>query len=87
MTTFFHAFVSLSGLWTSSLGIFGLVFNIRAYDFVSQGLKATEYLEFETFYTKNKPLNYEIRLWIAVHDQPHENFQFMEEVLLKGNSL
>ena len=39
---FFHAFVPLSGLWGSSLGILGLVFNLRAYDFVSQELKATE---------------------------------------------
>ena len=60
----------------SSLGIVGLAFNLRAYDFVSQELKAAEDPEFETFYTKNILLNYEIRLWVAVHDQPHENFQF-----------
>ena len=55
-------FVSLSGLWASLLGILGLAFNLRAYDFVSQELKAAEDPEFKTFYTKNKPLNYEIRL-------------------------
>ena len=47
---FFMLFVSLSGLWASLLGILGLVFNLRAYDFVSQELKATEDLEFETLY-------------------------------------
>ena len=26
-------------------------------------------------------------LWMAVQDQPHENFQFPEEVLPRGNSL
>ena len=80
-------FLSLSGLWVSLLGILGLAFNHRAYDFVSQELKAAEDLEFETFYTKNILLNKRIRLWMAVQDQPHENFQFPEEVLLKGNSL
>ena len=80
-------FLPLSGLWASSLGILGLVLNLRAYDFVSQELKAEEYPEFETFYTKNILLNYEIRLWMSVHDQSHENFQFPEEVLPKGNSL
>ena len=71
----------------SSLGILGLAFNLRAYDFVSQELKATEDLEFETFYTKNILLNEKIRLWMAVHDQSHEIFQFPKEVLPKGNSL
>ena len=28
-----------------------------------------------------------IRLWMAVQDQPHENLQFPEEVLPRGNSL
>ena len=68
MAIFFHAFFSLSGLWASSLGILGLVFNLRAYDFVSQELKATEDPEFETFYTKNILLNEKIHLWMAIHD-------------------
>ena len=42
-------FAPLSGLWASSLGILGLAFNLRAYDFVSQELKAKEDTEFETF--------------------------------------
>ena len=71
----------------SLLGILGLAFNLRAYDFISQELKATEDLGFETFYTKNILLNEGIRLWMAVQDQLHENFQFPEEVLPKGNSL
>ena len=49
MATFFHAFVPLSGLWVSSLGILGLAFNLGAYDFVSQELKAAEDPEFEIF--------------------------------------
>ena len=84
---FFMLFVPLSGLWVSSLGIVGLLFNLRAYDSVSQEFKSGEDPEFETFYTKNILLNYGIRLWMAVHDQSHENFQFPEEVLLRGNSL
>ena len=48
--------------------------------FISQELKAAEDPEFETFYTKNILLNEGIRLWMTVQDQPHENFQFPEEV-------
>jgi photosystem II P680 reaction center D2 protein len=80
-------FVPLAGLWTSSIGIIDLVFNLRAYDFISQELKAAEDPEFETFYTKNILLNEGIRLWVSVQDQPHENFQFPEEVLPRNNSL
>ena len=80
-------FVPLSGLWASLLGILGLAFNLRVYDFVSQELKAAEDLEFETYHTTNILLNYEISLWMTVQDQPHENFQFPEEVLPKGNLL
>ena len=43
-------------LWvfgTASIGIIGLALNLRAYDFVSQELRAAEDPEFETFYTKN----------------------------------
>ena len=69
-------FVPLSGLWVSSLGIVVLVFNLRAYDFVSQELKASEDPKFETFYTKHILLNEGIRLWMAVQDQPHEIFNF-----------
>ena len=84
---FVMLFVPLAGMWTSSIGIVGLAFNLRAYDFISQELKAAEDPEFETFYTKNILLNEGIRLWMAVQDQPHENYQFPEEVLPRGNSL
>ena len=87
MLHFFMLFVPLAGMWTSSIGIIGLAFNLRAYDFISQELKGGEDPEFETFYTKNILLNEGIRLWMAVQDQPHENFQFAEEVLPRGNSL
>ena len=36
----------------SALGVVGLALNLRAYDFVSQEIRATEDPEFETFYTK-----------------------------------
>ena len=84
---FFMLFVPLSAMWTSSVGIIGLAFNLRAYDFISQELKGGEDPEFETFYTKNILLNEGIRLWMAVQDQPHENLQLPEEVLPRGNSL
>lgn len=84
---FVMLFVPLTGMWTSSIGIVGLAFNLRSYDFISQELKAAEDPEFETFYTKNILLNEGIRLWMSVQDQPHENYQFPEEVLPRGNSL
>ena len=80
---FFMLFVSLSGLWASLLGILGLAFNLRVYDFVSQELKASEDLEFETFYTKNILLNERILLWVSVHDQPHEIFNFRKRFYRK----
>ena len=67
--------------------IVGLAFNVRSYDFVSQELKASEDPEFETFYTKNILLNDGIRLWMAVQDQPHENYQFPEKMFPRGSSL
>jgi hypothetical protein len=55
-------------------GIVGLALNLRAYDFVSQELRAAEDPEFETFYKK-----YFIRYscLMAAQDQPHENFVFL----------
>ena len=84
---FFMLFVPVTGLWTSAIGIVGLALNLRAYDFVSQELRAAEDPEFETFYTKNILLNEGIRAWMAAQDQPHENFVFPEEVLPRGNAL
>ena len=71
----------------SAVGVVGLALNLRAYDFVSQELRAAEDPEFETFYTKNILLNEGIRSWMAAQDQPHENFVFPEEVLPRGNAL
>lgn len=53
MLTASNKVVPLAAMWTSSIGIIGLAFNLRAYDFISQELKAAEDPEFETFYTKN----------------------------------
>lgn len=61
---FFMLFVPVAGMWSSAVGIVGLAFNLRAYDFISQELKAAEDPEFETFYTKNILLNEGLRLWI-----------------------
>jgi photosystem II P680 reaction center D2 protein len=84
---FFMLFVPVMGLWTSSIGIIGLALNLRAYDFVSQEIRAAEDPEFETFYTKNILLNEGLRAWMAPVDQPHEQFVFPEEVLPRGNAL
>ncbi|CAF1706430.1 unnamed protein product [Brassica napus] len=54
---FFMLFVPVAGLWMSALGVVGLALNLRAYDFVSQEIRAAEDPEFETFYTKNILLN------------------------------
>jgi photosystem II P680 reaction center D2 protein len=83
----FMLIVPLSAMWTSALGIVGLAFNLRAYDFISQELRAALDPEFETFYTKNILLNEGIRSWMSTQDLPHENFMFPEEVLPRGNGL
>ncbi|KAL7586868.1 hypothetical protein Lser_V15G35705 [Lactuca serriola] len=69
---FFMLFVPVTGLWMSALGVVGLALNLRAYDFVSQEIRAAEDLEFETFYTKNILLNEGIRAWMVAQDQPHD---------------
>jgi photosystem II P680 reaction center D2 protein len=84
---FFMLFVPVTGLWMSAIGVVGLAFNLRAYDFVSQEIRAAEDPEFETFYTKNILLNEGIRAWMAAQDQPHEKLVFPEEVLPRGNAL
>jgi photosystem II P680 reaction center D2 protein len=84
---FFMLFVPVFGLWMSAIGMIGLAFNLRAYDFVSQEIRAAADPEFETFYTKNLLLNEGLRAWMAPADQPHEHFVFPEEVLPRGNAL
>ena len=81
---FFMLFVPVAGLWASAIGVVGLAFNLRAYDFVSQELRAAEDAEFETFYTKNILLNEGLRAWMASADQ---RLTFPEEVLPRGNAL
>ncbi|WZZ88923.1 hypothetical protein YC2023_117502 [Brassica napus] len=78
---------SVTGLWMSALGVVGLALNLRAYDFVSQEIRAAEDPEFETFYTKNIFLNEGIRAWMAAQYKPHENLIFPEEVLPRRNAL
>ncbi|KAJ0565231.1 Photosystem II D2 protein [Helianthus annuus] len=53
----FMLFVPVTGLWMNALGVVGLALNLRAYDLVSQEIRAAEDPEFETFYTKNILLN------------------------------
>jgi photosystem II P680 reaction center D2 protein len=80
-------FVTVTGSWMSAIGVVGLDLNLRAYDFVSQEIRAAEDHESETFYTKNILLNEGIHAWMAAQDQPHENLIFPEEVLPHGNAL
>ncbi|KAF1876937.1 hypothetical protein Lal_00033862 [Lupinus albus] len=77
----------VTGLCMSALGVVGLALNLRAYDFVSQEIRAAKDPEFENFYTKNILLNEVIRAWMAAQDQPHENIILPEEVLPRGNAL
>ncbi|MEM9504246.1 MAG: photosystem II D2 protein (photosystem q(a) protein), partial [Cyanobacteria bacterium P01_E01_bin.43] len=62
---FFMLFVPVTGLWMSAIGMVGLSFNLRAYDFVSQERRAAQDPEYETFYTKNVLLNEGVRAWMA----------------------
>ena len=87
MVAFLYAVCSCYGSLDKFIGIIGLALNLRAYDFVSQEIRAAEDPEFETFYTKNILLNEGLRNWMASVDQPHENFIFPEEVLPRGNAL
>nr|YP_009589668.1 photosystem II protein D2 [Selaginella remotifolia]QBL76251.1 photosystem II protein D2 [Selaginella remotifolia] len=80
-------FVPVTGPWMSAIGVVGLASNLRAYDFVSQEIRAAEDPEFETFYTKNILPNEGIRARMAAQDQPHENLVFPEEVPPRGNAL
>ncbi|KAM0061154.1 putative photosystem II [Helianthus debilis subsp. tardiflorus] len=41
---FFMLFVPVTGLWMSALGVVGLALNLRAYDFVSQEIRAASSL-------------------------------------------
>jgi photosystem II P680 reaction center D2 protein len=84
---FFMLFVLVTSSWMSAIGVVGLVLNLRAYDFVSQEIRAAENPESETFYTKNILLNEGIRAWMAAQDHPHENLIFPKEFLPCGNAL
>ena len=55
-----------------SVGVVGLGLNLRAYDFVSQEIRAAEDPEFETFYTKNILLTEGIRLGCTDRPTPRE---------------
>nr|QQP17278.1 photosystem II protein D2 [Selaginella exaltata] len=83
----FMPFVPVTGPRMSAIGVVGPASNPRAYDFVSQEIRAAEDPEFETFHTKNILPNEGIRAWMAAQDQPHENLVFPEEVLPRGNAL
>lgn len=45
-------FVPVTDLWMSALGVVGLALNLRAYDFISQEIRAAEDPKFETFWGK-----------------------------------
>ena len=84
---FLMLFVPVMGLWMASIGMVGLAFNMRAYDFVSQEIRAAYDSSYENFYTKNILLNSGLREWMMVLDQPQENFPTIEEILPRGNAL
>nr|YP_009589570.1 photosystem II protein D2 [Selaginella hainanensis]QBL76149.1 photosystem II protein D2 [Selaginella hainanensis] len=84
---FLMLFVPVTGLRMSAIGVVGPAPNPRAYDSVSQEVRAAEDPEFETPYTKNILLNEGTRARMAAQDQPHENPVFPEEVLPRGNAL
>jgi photosystem II P680 reaction center D2 protein len=65
---FFILFIPITSFWMSAIGVVGLALNLRAYDFVSQEIRAAEDPKFETSYTKNIPLNEGIRAWMAAQD-------------------
>ena len=69
---FLMLFVPVMGMWTSSIGIVGLALNLRAYDFVSQEIRAAEDPEFETFYTKNILLNEGMRCLLYTSPSPRD---------------
>tara|TARA_B110000444_G_C18331977_1_gene363253 strand:+ start:213 stop:548 length:336 start_codon:yes stop_codon:yes gene_type:complete len=69
---FFMLFVPV--MCMSALGFVGLAINFRAYDFVSQELRAIKDPEFGTVYTKNQLLNEGIRAWMSANDQPMRFF-------------
>jgi photosystem II P680 reaction center D2 protein len=84
---FLMLFVPVTGLWMASIGMIGLALNFRAYDFVSQEIRAAEDPSYETFYTKNQLLSEGIRAWMFSVDQPQMNLVLPDEVLPRGNAL
>jgi photosystem II P680 reaction center D2 protein len=77
-------FVPVTGLWMSALGVVGLALNLRAYDFVSQEIRAAEDPEFETFYTKSIIK----RRYSCMDGRPTTpTSSIPEEVLPRGNAL
>ena len=84
---FFMLFVPVMGLWTSSIGIIGLALNLRAYDFVSQEIRAAEDPEFETSFTQEHLLNEGLTSMVRHLLINHmSSFVFPEEVLPRGNA-
>jgi hypothetical protein len=77
-------FVPVAGLWASSIGVVGLALNLRAYDFVSQELRAAEGAEFESFYTKNILLNEGVRRWLVPTINPTSVSYFPKKFFLVG---
>jgi photosystem II P680 reaction center D2 protein len=85
---FFMLFVPVTGLWMASIGIVGVALNLRAYEFVSQEIRAAQDPEFETLYTANILINEGIRAWMGPYDQAYDQtLKFPEEVLPRGNAL
>ena len=64
-------------VWMSAVGVVGLGLNLRAYDFVSQEIRAAEDPEFaDLLHQEHSAESKGIRAWMAPTDQPHEKFVF-----------
>ncbi len=80
---FFMLFVPVAGLWASAIGIVGLAFNLRAYDFVSQERRAAEDAEIAVGAKDKAKLLEGLRSWMASADQPRERLTFPKSFTYK----
>ncbi|KAL2903646.1 Photosystem II D2 protein [Bienertia sinuspersici] len=84
---FFMLYVPVTGLGIECSWGSQSAFELIAYDFISQEIRAVDDPKFETFNTKNIILKDGICAWMAAQDHPHENLIFPEEVLSHRNAL
>ena len=71
---FFMLVVPVAGLWASAIGVVGLALNLRAYDFVSQEVRAAEDPEFSRAVRKDLSGSSAIH---RLHTKPQTEWQSM----------